>query len=351
MTYFKVSGVQTQANSTASWGAEKQTTLANKLKEWEETCRDCHPLTPTTCITNCRIWKLKSQFRNLNQKIKNSNFVTTLLNTLKNKRRLQVLAVATRQRCSVACLQRELKRHGYYHSQQTILNEYVAPLLKTGLIEDRHSYYATDFGCRLYNIVKTKHVTDVGLPPHSECYEEKALNLLLAKPQTYKDFENIIPPKSVPRVLKRLQRKKLVETPKETDYTFYFKTKRNPKDAKFSPTERRVYEKIGSEGTSARKLAEKAHISLRRTYKYLRRLKGKKLVFARDKPKTFALTKKGFQTALMLSEIYRLIKEFSTAASQVVNGEEQIALLQPDTEKKEAVSLATVEPTRRKHPS
>jgi hypothetical protein len=43
--------------------------------------------------------------------------------------------------------------------------------------------------------------------------------------------------------------------------------------ASFSPTEKRVYENILPYGISARQLAEKTEISLRRTCKYLRRLK------------------------------------------------------------------------------
>jgi len=297
-------------------GTREKESLADVLKESEETCKNCNPLTPTTCVTSCKIWRLKNELRKLCEKVKNSSFMRDLLNALKNKRRLQVLEIISKGRYSLPTLQKELKKLGYHHSQQTIAEEYIAPLTEVGLAEeDQDRYHATVFGHRLTELIKNFH--DIGdiLPPHSECYEETALCTLLNEPKTHEDLEGIIPAKSVARVLNRLQTAGLIETAKENNYVFYFRTKRDSNNAKFSPTERRIYENISADGICARGLAEKTGISLRRTYKYLRRLRGKKMVFTRKRPKSYALTAKGVQTALTLEGVRNLAAEvLGTAA-------------------------------------
>jgi predicted transcriptional regulator len=319
---------------------EEKTSLADTVKEWEETCKNCNPLTPITCISGCKIWKQKNEFRKLYKKMKNPNFMINLLNTLKNDRRLQILEIISEGCHSIARLQQELKKRGYYHSQQTIAEEYLTPLLEVGLAgEDQKRYYATVFGCRLNELINDFSDVENVLPPHSECYEETALGMLLDKPKTYEDLEGMIPAKSVARVLNRLQKAKLIETAKENDYIFYFKTKRDSNIAKLSPTERRVYDNIPPDGISARKLVEKTRISLRRTYKYLRRLKGKKLVFTRKRQKSYALTAKGLQIASTLKGIHDLAVEAAETASKIIKNEETYGLLTRDkfriSEKKE----------------
>lgn len=249
-----------------------------------------------------------------------SNFRVNMLNTLKNDRRLEILEIISKSQQSIEKIQQELKSHGYNHSQRTIIQEYLAPLVEAEMAEDdQNKYCATLFGYRISELAKDLRGVESLLPPHSECYEETALDLLLNESRTYKEFKNALPAKSIARVLHRLQKSELVETTKENDYVFYFRTKRDAGLAKLSPTEKRVYENISTEGISARKLCEKIRISLRRTYKYIRRLKGKKLVFARQKPKAYALTTKGFQIASTLKRINDLMIESTEAAAQAVN--------------------------------
>ena len=299
---------------------EEKTSLADTVKEWEETCKNCNPLTPITCMSGCKIWRQKNEFRKLYKKMKNPSFMINLLNTLKNDRRLQILEIISEGCYSIARLQQRLKKRGYYHSQQTIAEEYLTPLLEVGLAgEDQNRYYVTVFGCRLNELIKGFSDVENVLPPHSECYEETALAMLLDKPKTYEALESMIPAKSVARILNRLQKAKLVETAKENDYIFYFQTKRDSNSVNFSPTERRIYENIPIKGISARKLAEKTRISLRRTYKYLRMLKGKKMVFKKKRPKSYALTAKGLKIAKMLRGIRNLTLETSATASHIVN--------------------------------
>ena len=202
-------------------GREEQSSLAEILKKSEEACKNCNPLTPLICVTRCNAWKLKNEFRRLTEKVKNPDFVANLLNTLKNRRRMQILRIVSKGRYSISRLQQELKKSGYYHSRKTIVEEYVSPLVEAGLAEETQSqYYATAFGCKLNEIMMGFHDFENILPPHSECYEETTLGMLLNAPRTFKDLKEIIPAKSIARVLSRLQRTELTETSKEKDYVF-----------------------------------------------------------------------------------------------------------------------------------
>jgi len=316
-------------------GTTGQTSLADAVTRMEETCKNCNPLSMLTCIADCNVWKLKNEFRGLHKKLQDPDFTTHLLNALKNKRRLQVLEIVSRGRISISRLQQELWKLNHCHSQKTIIEEYVEPLAEVGLAaQDEDKYSATVFGRRLNELTKHFHyVVDV-LPPHSECYEETVLTTLLRGPRIHEALEGVIPAGNVARVLGRLQSGGLVKTAKENDYVFFFKTQRNPNREILSPTEKRVYGNVAEDGISARRLAERTNISLRRTYKYLRRLKGKKLIFTREKPKAYALTDEGVQAALALQSIRNLAKEILEAAKQVLE----------ERETRESVITTTCEP-------
>jgi predicted transcriptional regulator/DNA-binding HxlR family transcriptional regulator len=276
-----------------------------------------------TCITDCNVWKLKNEFRELYGKIRKPDFMAHLLNALKNRRRLQILSMISRGRHSISELQQELKKRGYFHSQKTIVKEYLTPLMNVGLAnESQNKYYATSFGCRLNEIAKDlQEIGDI-LPPHSECYEETTITAISDEPRTYECLNGIIPTKNTARVLRRLQTAGLVETAKEREYVFFFRTQRDLNKERLSPTEKRLYENIPDNGDSARRLAQKTKISLRRMYKYLRRLKGKKMIFARERPKSYALTTEGLRIASTFQRIRNLVIEVLAAAMQVVKNEE-----------------------------
>ena len=116
----------------------------------------------------------------------------------------------------------------------------------------------------------------------------------------------------------------LVETPRERDYIFFFRSKRDPAKETFSSTESKVYNDIPDEGISAQKLAEKTGLTMRTTYKYLRGLKGKKLVFTRKMPKAYCLTAKGEKLASLLDELYTLVEETLSSSEQIFKGNESI---------------------------
>ena len=315
--------------------SEEITSLTSVLKKVKEACESCHSLTPVACITRCDVWKIKRDFRKLYTVMENPNYMINLLNSLKNKRRLQILEILSSKKMSILRLQQKLKKLGYSHSQQTIIEEYLNPLVEVGLAEkDSSSYYATLFGMQLNELLKSFRSLSEILPARSECHEETVLGMLLYEPKTYNDLKEAIPAKTIRRVLARLQKTGLIETRKEKEYTFYFRTRRDPNKVTFSPTEKRIYDKIPTEGISARKLKEKTGISLRRTYKYLGTLRRKKLVFTRKKPRRYTLSAKGFRVATILERIHGLAVETLSTAALLVKDKGKYESLMPDTSRR-----------------
>jgi DNA-binding HxlR family transcriptional regulator len=299
---------------------EKKKDLSEMLRTLDAECRNCAPLNPLECVTRCKVWQLKNELRRLRETMDNPNFVKDLFNVLKNETRLHILNAIVKGRYSVSQLQQELKKAGYCHSQETIAEEYVRPLMDVGLAaENRDEYYATIFGGRLNEVLEGFPEFGNVLPAHSECYEETLLSALLSGPKTFQEVEELISPKVASRVLKRLKTGELIETPEERDYVFFFRSKRDPNKESFFVTERVVYESIPEDGISAKKLAEKTGLSMRRIYKYLRGLKGKKLVFTRKTPKSYGLTEKGERLALVLQGVQDLIEEVWNSSEQVVS--------------------------------
>jgi len=285
----------------------------------DETCSKCKPLSMISCVTNCKVWRLKNELGELHKRTQEKDFTTSLLNTIKNRRRQQVLDLVCKGHHTINRLQDELKRQGYYHSRNTILEEYITPLVKNDLVKvDQETYRPTLFGAKLNELTTNSFDLETILPPHSECYEETVLSSLACEPRTYEALKGTIPPVNLARVMSRLQKTRLVEASKEKNYVFFFTTKRNPAKEQLSQTEKKVYENIAETGISAQKIAERAKISVRRTYKYLRRLKGKKMIFSRKKPKLYTLTDRGLQTATILKEICSLPYQIPAIASRLV---------------------------------
>jgi predicted transcriptional regulator len=301
---------------------EKKQDLSEMLSTLIVECRNCAPLNPLECVTRCNVWKLKNELRRLRETMGNPNFIKDLLNVLKNATRLHILNTIVKARYSVSQLQLELKKAGYMHSQDTIAEEYVRPLMEVGLAaEARDEYCATIFGGRLTELLEDFPEFVNVLPAHSGCYEETLLVALLSGPKTFQEVEELISPKIASRVLKRLKTGGLIETPEERDYVFFFRSRRDPNKETFSVTERKVYDSIPEEGISAKKLAEKTELSIRRIYKYLRGLKGKKLVFARKTPKVYGLAAKGEKLASLLQDLQDLVEEVWNSSEQVVSNE------------------------------
>ncbi len=300
--------------------SENNQDVSEMLKSLDAECRNCAPTSPLECITRCQVYKLKNELRKLRETMDNPNYLKELFNVLKNQTRLHILNAIVNGRYSVSQLQQELKKTGHSHSQDTINEEYLQPLMAVGLAtESRDEYYATTFGGRLTNTLGSFPEFAEMLPAHSECYEENLLRALLSGPKTFEEIETLISSKIASRILKRLRSVGLIESPEDRDYIFFFKSKRDPNKETFVDTERKVYDSILDEGISAGKLAKETGLSMRRTYKYLRGLKGKKLVFIRKTPKAYGLTCKGEMLASVLTELQQIVDETWSFSQQVIN--------------------------------
>jgi predicted transcriptional regulator len=277
---------------------------------------------PLECVTRCNLWKVKNELRQLRDRMDDPNYVKELLNVLKNSTRLQILRTITRGRHSVDRLQEELRKAGYSHSRDTISQEYLLPLMHVGLAaEAQEQYYATTFGGKLTEVLEDFSDFVEYLPAHSECYEETLLDAMLSGPKTFEELATFVSPKIGSRILKRLKSTRLIETPEERDYVFFFRSKRDPDKEVFAETEQKVYIGIADDGISAGRLAEKSGISLRRTYKYLRKLRGKKLVFTRKNPKLYSLTEKGKKLAELIRGLQGVVEDVWQSSWHVVTTE------------------------------
>jgi DNA-binding HxlR family transcriptional regulator len=298
---------------------ENNQDLSGMLKSLEVECRSCAPTSPLECITRCQVYKLKNELRNLRETMDNPNYTKELFNVLKNESRFHLLIAIANGRCTISQLCKVLKRTGYNYSQQNLSQDYLLPLIRAGLAtEVRDEYCATMFGGRLTELLKNCPEFVQLLPAKSECYEETLLQSLLSGPKTFDDIETRIPQKSISRTLKRLRSVGLVETPIQRDYIFFFKTKRDPEIENLRASERKIYQYLTDDGVPAGKLSKDAGLSMRRTYKCLRALKGKKLIFFRRSPKLYALTCKGEKLALVLQELEIVVEDTWNSSKQVV---------------------------------
>ncbi len=298
---------------------ENKHDLSGTIKSLDAECKKCSPISPLECISRCPIYKLKNELRTLRQMMANPNFRTELFNALKNGTRLQILQAIANGRYSVSSLQQELKKTGHRHSQDNINKEYLRPLMAVGLAtEAREEYYATIFGGRLIERLRCFTEFAEKLPAQSECHEETLLEFLLLGPKTSEEIELVISPKIASRILKRLRKARLMETPKARDYVFFLRSKRDVNKETLTETERKIYDTVTYEGISAGKLANETGLSLRRTYKYLKSLRGRKLVFIRRIPKTYSLTCKGKELASVLMELEQVVEDAWISSEQVI---------------------------------
>ena len=310
----------------ASRSVEKNRDFPVMLKILEEECRKCSPITPLECISRCKTWKLKNELRILHKNIENPDFEKDLMNVLKNDTRLHILMATAKGDYSVRKIQQELRKAGHSLSQDNIIEDYLRPLIEVGLVvEAQDRYHTTTFGGRFTELIGSSVEIVNSLPTHSECYEETVLKALLSGPKTFEDIKGLVSLTKVSRILSRLKKEGLVETPRERAYIFFFRSKRDPSTEKFSSAESKVYNDLPDEGISAQKLAEKTGFALRTTYKRLRGLRGKKIVFARKMPKPYCLTAKGEKLAKLLYALYTLVDETLSSSEQVFRDNENIA--------------------------
>ncbi len=305
---------------------ERNCALSGVVTSLDAECKNCSPISPLQCINRCQVYKLKNELRGLGQAMANPHYIRDLFNALKNEKRVQILKTIENSRFSVKQLQRELRKSKHKHGKIAINEEYLRPLMTVGLVSEvREEYYASSFGIRLTERLGCFPDFVDSLPAHSEGHEEDLLQLLISGPKTFEDIEGAIEPSVVSRTLKRLRRNGLVKSSREKDYVFFFKTIRHPDKEILTVNERKVHSAVFCEGISAGELSKRLRISKRLIYRYLRRLRGKKLVFARRTPRTYRLTCKGRSLALVLQNIQRLVEDVWVSSQQVIQGTDEFS--------------------------
>jgi len=287
--------------------------LAEALQKAESYCKDCKVSSPMVCVERCDVWRVKHEIVEIRRVVGESNHVRQLLNVLKNKRRWKTLDALCERSRSVIELQLDLRESGFHHSRQTIVEAYLKPMIKVGLIrEDSLRFKVTFYGRKIHEILTRVNSLSL-LPVHSCCYEEVVLKEL-TKPKTFNELAAHVPQKSLSRILMRLRARGLLVKSPRTNYVFYHRVKDKP-EMRLSPTEERVFDAILQAGIPVRQLSKLVGINLRRTFKYLRRLREKKLVFALKVQRTYELTVRGREIVNMLDEIEKLA--FSSLNIQV----------------------------------
>ncbi len=277
-------------------------TLEQTLHLMEERCKSCSVISPMLCVEECETWKVKNELRKISGVLSKGNHRLKLLNAIKNERRLTILDILCERPFSIDDLQKQLGKREFYHSQKTII-EYLKPLLKAALVKENNGRFRlTLYGRKVHDAV-VKHSFTGKLPIHSGGYEERILGSLLDYAKTHGELLEVAPMKSLSRTLKRLRERNLIVNNSPSDRVFYFRTKRPLSLERLSSTQKRICEAIPQAGISARDLSKVTGINLRRTYKHLRSLRGKKLLFRRDMPARYELTARGRTVAGFLEEV------------------------------------------------
>jgi DNA-binding transcriptional ArsR family regulator len=301
------------------WKTKNDRSRLETLESLEEECRNCAPMTPLECINRCEVYKLKNELRQLWKTMDNPNYMKELFNVLKNETRLRILQAIVNGRYSMSQLQRELRKTGHRHSQDNISIEYLRPLMAVGLASfAQDEYSATTLSRCIIERLGCFSEFACKLPARSECHEESVLQSLLSGPRTFEEIKALMPPKEVSRTLKRLRSACLIRTPKERSYVFFFKSKRDPSKDTLTATEKRVYDAVTYAGIPAGKLAKETGLCMRRTYRYVRWLKGKKLVFARRTPKVYSLTCKGKKLAFVMRKLQKIVEAAWNSSQQIM---------------------------------
>ena len=224
-----------------------------------------------------------------------------LLNVIKNKRRIKLAHILQGQPLSLDEIQQRLKGEGYYHSRDTIRKHYAGPMVVARLLaEENGRYRLTDVG---RDIIAILGDTDLGslFPSSSGCYEETCL-LALEVPRNYDELSRYLPKADLQRTIRRLQEKGLVTKDRPDRHVTYRRATKET-DVPLSKTEGKVLQSIAEDGTGVNEIAKAVGISLRRTFKYLKRLREKGLVSSTQNVTLLSLTEEGKELAEKLSRI------------------------------------------------
>lgn len=289
-------------DSKLNLGANQEVVLTDILK----TCESCRPPNPIMCVESCPIWTLKRKYRDAFKDLAEKPSFADLLHLTKNVRRFKILECLYEKQCTLEELREYLKNAGYSYSLNKLRRHYVKPLVDVSFVEEQNGVYAITFkGKSIYNLLTTSEVAK--LSTHSQGYDERILKNLLSGPKTYDELREIIPNGFLRRGLRRLQKNNFLFKPTLNGRVFYFATKKRP-TRKLSSTEMKVFKALSPEGLSTKDISEKAGISIRRVYEYLKRLRYKRHVRKEEKTAIYTLTDSGKSLAQSISLAYNLIQ-------------------------------------------
>jgi len=213
------------------------------------------------------------------------------LNVLKNQRRVAVLKLLQKEPCTERALQDKLRSIGYNHSLATV-QQYLQPLVETELVGHKNANYSlTTKGSQILDLAgKTDFL--LKFPANSSCLEELSLVAIKNGYRTFEDLAKVVDRTLLPRALSRLQKQGLIRSNHPKDHVQFYRVRVRLMGGG-SPTERRVFHAVNPDSISVTDLSKAAGINIRRTYKYLARLRKRGLVLQRRLPVTHELTQTG----------------------------------------------------------
>jgi len=233
--------------------------------------------------------------------LEDSQVIRRVLNAVKNKRRVSILQLLEEKSHTEKEIRDGLRSMGHKHSLTTI-HRYLQPLVDAELVARKSGKYSTTArGIKVFHLVgKTDFL--IRFPSNSLCHEELSLIAIKNGYRTFEELAEIVDRSLWPRTLNRLQRDGLVQSNHPKDHVQFYRVRRRLyREA--SPTERRVFHSLSEEGIPVRELSKTVGITVRRTYKYLARLKKKGLALQRTLPVTYILTSTGKTVADFIEEI------------------------------------------------
>ncbi|MEM2885919.1 MAG: winged helix-turn-helix domain-containing protein, partial [Thermoproteota archaeon] len=219
----------------------------------------------------------------------------------KNKRRVRLARILIDGPKNLGELQQRLKMEGYYHSKETIAKHYALPMEEAGiLVWEGGSCRLTEAGRA---VVDSLGEADLGalFPKGSKCYEEACL-IALEKNRSYKELLDMIPRADLQRTVRRLAAKGPVAKLKPDRHATY-RLAASGEGARLSVTEEKVLGSISSEGSGVNEISRKAGISVRRTFKYLKRLRERGLVSCSQGLVILSLTEEGKKIAAKILQV------------------------------------------------
>ncbi len=264
------------------------------------------------------MYRLKNELRVLRKSLTNPTYLEEFFNVLKNETSLHILNLLANCRCPLSQIQLELRIAGSCHSRSIICHEFLQPLSSLGLVcESEGEYHLTLFGSCLTKSLECFAEFSPMLPNNSKCYEEIVLQHLLSGSKTFESIEEVILLRNVSRTIKRLRSTGLIKTTKGSEYVFFFKTKRDSRNEILTATESKIYDRIDYQGISIGNLTRQTHLSKRVTYRCIKHMKGKKLIFQRRTPKTYDLTDSGRKLATILFNLKQTVEDAWCSFQQI----------------------------------